>query len=375
MKKLISILLLAALCMPFVSCEGGLPGIGYNTGSLGSEAPPENISETTAELGWGIEVDWMDFVRIGGISYYGDFSGETIKAWQVGELIGEIEHNVKSSYDNRAEYEEDCKRDNSASFRGVGCQVFKVKDDEDSIAVLDGGKYYIYKLERNSALIVSGVRGYDSLIYINDSEPACVNSIDELRRYTGNDDVASDPYYAEFDEEYFKTNTLLILPLEAGWGGVEYGIMGAGLDGEGGVCVDIAEFRTSGDGDTVIHKWVFFITVEKIADKTVKPNVRKIDPLKDGAVELSYTELEQYMKNADYEALKTYEGRAIVSEAAVTEFVYGYVGNAQVVGLRVRYEPFNMYWVAEYNALEGSVVKINALVIRAADGKIVSGNR
>ncbi len=371
MKKLILILLLAALCMPFVSCEGGIPGIGNNTG----ETSPEDISETTAVLGWGIDVDWMDFVRIGGISYYGDFSDETVKAWQVGELIGEIEHSVKSSYYNKAEYEEDCKRDNTASFRGVGCQVFKVKDDEDAIAVLDGGKYYLYKLERNSALIVSSVRGYDSLIYIDTSEPACVNSIDELRRYTGNDDVASDKYYAEFDEEYFKTNTLLILPLEAGWGGVEYGIMGVGLDGEGGVCVDIAEFRTSGDGDTVIHEWVYFITVEKISDKTVKPNVRKIDPLKDGAVELSYTELEQYMKNADYEALKTYEGQAIVSEAAVTEFVYGYVGNAQVVGLEVRYEPFKMYWVAEYNAVEGSVVKINALVIRAADGKIVSGNR
>lgn len=140
MKKAISILLISAFCLSLPSCAYPLE-VG---GEISSEAQTVDSSDVP-ELFAGLYVEWVDFVRIGGVGYYADFlSVKTVEASRVGKLIGEIEHNVKSTYESKAEYDADCKRANTAAFRKVGCKVYTVKDDANSIAVLDGTTYYLY---------------------------------------------------------------------------------------------------------------------------------------------------------------------------------------------------------------------------------------
>ena len=62
----------------------------------------------------------------------------------MGEKIGEILYSFKSFYESKEELNEADKRDFTAAFRPIGCEIYAVKDDENSIAVLDDGKYYLY---------------------------------------------------------------------------------------------------------------------------------------------------------------------------------------------------------------------------------------
>lgn len=162
MKKIALVIVALTMLISIISCDEVLPGIGDSTGKIETypvcgtpyltdnitdmeSMPPETVNLVDeTEIEELIEVSWSDFVRVGGVSYQGDFYGKTVEKSLVGEKIGEILYNVKSSYSSREEMRRDESRDMTASFRTVGCEIFKVKNDENSIAVLDDGKYYIY---------------------------------------------------------------------------------------------------------------------------------------------------------------------------------------------------------------------------------------
>ncbi len=383
MKKIISLFLAAVFALSFASCEDMLPGVGDGTGERTAEHmsdPIESdilISETSSLTGWMACIDWMDFVRIGGVIYDGGFKNETVDKSRIGEQIGKIEHNVKSSYESQAEYEADSRRDMSAYIRDIGCKVYKVIDDENAVAVLDGGEFYFYTCKKAATVSPFTIRGYDLLgAYSGEgNRGVSINSLAALKREFDDNDILSDKKFAEFTDEYFNQNTLVIATFETGWGGTDIGISGIAEYG-GALHVSAVSLNTTGEGDDAIHTWMFFITIPKTDDTNVTVSLEPADPLKDGVREIKYEDISKYMSTVNYERLRVYEGQAITTEAALREHIYTKYGNGCQIGdINISYEPVQMYWFAEFRAQSGCDIMIYELVVRAADGKIVSGNR
>ena len=138
MKKL-SVLIIACVLITMISCQEEYSCGGVITESEKTTAYPE----TTAAIEH-ILVDWMDFIRVNGKSYDGGWENLEIDESRIGEKLGEIQYKVKSYYESEEELQQADKRDFTAAFRPIGSEIFAVKDDEDSIAVLHNGKYYLY---------------------------------------------------------------------------------------------------------------------------------------------------------------------------------------------------------------------------------------
>ncbi len=143
MKKT-SLIIALILCFFMISCQeepqcgGVLPEVTVSE----SEETTE-VAETT-EIITNILVDWADFIRVNGKVYDGGFENREIDESRVGEKLGEVLYTVKSFYESEEEFRQADKRDFTAACRAIGCEVFTVKDDENSVAVLDRGKYYLY---------------------------------------------------------------------------------------------------------------------------------------------------------------------------------------------------------------------------------------
>ena len=142
MKKIVLITALV-LCLFMISCSdeyscgGTLPEITENEATTASE-------ETTEGLMWSVCVDWMDFIRVNGVVYDGGWENIEVDESRIGEKLGEILYKVKSYYESEEELQQADKRDFTAAFRPIGSEIFAVKDDVNSIAVLHNGKYYLY---------------------------------------------------------------------------------------------------------------------------------------------------------------------------------------------------------------------------------------
>ena len=140
MKKFFALFVLL-LCFVMNSCNS-------ITSEIEETSAPETeemtgTADTTEELAH-ILVDWMDFIRVNGTSYDGGWENIEIDESCIGEKLGEILYTVKSYYESEEEFQKAGKRDFTAAFRPIGCEIYAVKDDENSIAVLDDGKYYLY---------------------------------------------------------------------------------------------------------------------------------------------------------------------------------------------------------------------------------------
>ena len=144
MKKLFLMILVLLMCsLPATSCNDVHPCGGVPTAAE-TAIQTTGISDTTAEEAAHILVDWMDFVRVGGVVYDGGWENIEVDETRIGEKLGEILYKVKSYYESEEELNQADKRDFTAAFRSIGCEIFTVKDDENSIAVFDNGKYYLY---------------------------------------------------------------------------------------------------------------------------------------------------------------------------------------------------------------------------------------
>lgn len=146
MKK-ISFLTLFALCLFMISCNEkqscGGDLIETENSAIEIDKTAE-LSETAEGEKVHILVDWMDFVRVNGKTYDGAWENKEVDESRIGEKLGEILYKVKSYYESEEELNQANKRNFTAAFRPIGCEIFAVKDDENSIAVLDDGKYYLY---------------------------------------------------------------------------------------------------------------------------------------------------------------------------------------------------------------------------------------
>lgn len=143
MKK-ISLIIVLLMSFFIISCQeeprcgGTLPEITV------TESEETTQVAGTGEILTSILVDWSDFVRVNGVAYDGGWENREVDESRIGEKLGEILYTVKSFYESEEELSKADKRDFTAAFKPIGCAIFALKDDENSIAVLDDGKYYLY---------------------------------------------------------------------------------------------------------------------------------------------------------------------------------------------------------------------------------------
>ncbi len=379
MKRLISVLVLFALCLSMISCDELLAGIGNESGevertkdSVIESMPPETWYASDTEI--GICVDWSDFVRIEGRIYDGGFSNETVDESRIGKRIGEILHNVKSLYSSQEEMREDENRNFSASFRGIGCEIFEVKDDGNSIAVLDDGKYYLYSI-RDDASISFEVFGGEmyGLPGSDDKNRAfAVNTPLQLGELYG----CETPMPQEISERYsgdrLNNITLIIVELVSGWGGTDYGITSVNKSGDD-LLVSAVELDSDGLGDCAMHYWTFFIEIPKTDDKEVKISLNTVKPLEIDSelTSISSSQMSNYIYYDPEVDYGRYEGKAVCTKAVAEELVRG-TGNYGGYSAFVRFCPTNNYWLVSLSRFGESSSHIVDTVVRAADGKIIS---
>ena len=139
MKKILIFAIFLLLCGATVACD---EVIGQEN-TTAETAEQFSVTETEPTY-TSVLVDWMDFVRVGGIVYDGGLENREVDESRIGEKLGEILYTVKSYYESEEELQQADKRDFTAAFRPIGSEIFALKDDENSIAVLDNGKYYLY---------------------------------------------------------------------------------------------------------------------------------------------------------------------------------------------------------------------------------------
>ncbi len=377
MKKIVCVALIFVLGFMFVSCDELLAGIGNERGSENIteeetpyiELPVETWPAIETEL--NICVDWSDFVRIEGIIYDGGFKNETIDESLIGERVGEILHNVKSMYSSEQEMRDEEYRNYTASFRSIGCEIFEVKGDGNSIAVLDSGQYYLYTRNAEYPRNFEVYGGEMYLPYMSDETCLVINSYSELCEALGGAENIPQEVRDRYDGDALYDKTLIIVKLISGWGGTEYGI--ASVTGSGdNITVNAVQFDTSVDGTDDMHYWTFFVEISKTDINNAIITLELIEPLKtDSELEEVSDKMGGHIPDVIDVDLKVYDSAAVISKEAAEEFARDLFGQ-QMANATVFYNPVRNYWLVklsryeEYSSFEGAVV------IRAADGKIIS---
>lgn len=146
MKRLILLLTVLSLCALTVACDEFLVGIGDETAPVTSDPQPY-IGISTE----GTDMEWKNFVLVGGAMYSSIYRDTTVDASQIGEKLGEITYRMSATPGTSEAQQEYAKAQDevefAAAYRDVGCGVYSVIGNGNAIAVLDGGIYYLYTLE------------------------------------------------------------------------------------------------------------------------------------------------------------------------------------------------------------------------------------
>ena len=378
MKRFTALLVAALLCLSFASCD--LEGIG-NDG--GREEARDNVTPATTEnVGVGndetyvdICVDWMDFIKVNGITYDGGFESKEIDASRVGEKLGEILYTVKSNYSSHEEMNAASNRDFTAAFRPIGSEVFSVKDDKDSIAVLDNGKYYIYTHKESYTIPFVAFGGERNSLPRTDeiNRGITVNSFDQLCEAWGGAENIPTEILNHYSDDTFFNFSLVIVELISGWGGTEFGIRSVSKSGDD-LLVNAVQLDSDEEGDCAMHYWTFFIEIPKTDDKKVIVEVDKYDPLAydQGLKKVTYEEISEFHIWTPGEDYGYYEGQAVLNKYAVEEMLCG-MYNYTLKDIEISYNPTYNYWLAKHyrKKSDGGNTAVYT-VIRAADGRLIS---
>lgn len=382
MKRFLLCFVILALCVSMISRDELLAGIGNESGEAektkenGIESmPPETwyASNTETEESM-ILVDWSDFVRVNGMSYNGMFENNTVDESLVGNKIGEIMYHVKSSYSSYEELDAAQKRDFTAWLRPIGCEIFEVKNDKDSIAVLDNGKYYLYTILDNASIPfeVFGGEGYSLPREEDKNRGVTINTFDQLcEAYGGAENMPSE-ILNRYSGDAFSNITLIIVELVSGWGGTDYGISSVNKSGED-LLVSAVQFDSDGMGDCAMHYWTFFIEIPKTDDKKVRIDLNTVKPLEiDPALtSISSAEMSNYIHYDPAVDYSRYEGKAVYNKGVAEEIVRS-SGEYGGYSAYVRFCPTNNYWLVSLSSFGESSAHIVDAVVRAADGRIIS---
>lgn len=375
MKKIVLFVLVLVFCVYLVSCDEVLKGIGDES-ALPDTTPALSVTETsppeTEPIETAICVDWMDFIRVNGVAYDGGWENREVDVSRIGEKLGEVLYTVKSYYESEEEFRQADKRDFTAAFRPIGCEIFAVKDDENSIAVLDGGKYYLYSYRSFVDFEVYGGER-NTLPFADDkSFGAVINSLDELFKTFGGEENVPEEVKTRYSGKYYDDTTLIVVGLVSGWGGTEYGISSVEKVGSD-IHVYARQFDSDADGDDAMHYWTFYIETDKTQGKNVVLHTDKCEPLKNDTElhAMTYEQINKYILYAPDVDLGLYDGKPATNKYAAEEIarsICNYSGHS----VFIRYCPTNNYWLVELTHSDGSGTYVKDIVIRAADGKVIS---
>ena len=153
MKKTIGIVFAFIFMLSFVGCNKQ-PLNGHDvspnpTKTADGNHMPENGEES---LRYEVPVDWMDFIKLDGISYRGDWRETEVSADRIGEKVGEVTCGVPKVYTDGAGNVSSSEPENGASFLcGIGTEIFSVIGNDNVVAAHDDGKYYLYVSEEYTA--------------------------------------------------------------------------------------------------------------------------------------------------------------------------------------------------------------------------------
>lgn len=375
MKKLVLFVLVLVFCVYLVSCDEVLKGIGDES-ALPDTTPALSGAETsppeTEPIETAICVDWMDFIRVNGVAYDGGWENREVDVSRIGEKLGEILYTVKSYYESEEEFQQADKRNFTAAFRPIGCEIFALKDDENSIAVLDGGKYYLYSYRSFVDFEVYGGER-NTLPFADDkSFGVAVNSFDQLCEAFGGVEYVPDEIKTKYSGTALDDTTLIIALLVSGWGGTEYGISSVEQVGSD-IHVYARQFDSDADGDAAMHYWTFYIETDKTQGENVVLHTEKCEPLKNDTElhSVTYEQINRYILYAPDVDLGLYDGKPATNKYAAEEIarsICNYSGHS----VFIRYCPTNNYWLLELTHSDGSGTYVKDIVIRAADGKVIS---
>lgn len=91
-----------------------------------------------------VEIEWVDCVKINNFEYYsGDKKipvSDTILDGKIGEVKFNVSENVHDSHYTL--------KNGDATFLEVGTEIFSIKSESDTIAVMIDETYYLYKADR-----------------------------------------------------------------------------------------------------------------------------------------------------------------------------------------------------------------------------------
>lgn len=137
MKKLLVLFLLLPIFL--FSCENMGKEPEGSTDEVTTE-PPEALMQVC--------VDWMNFIKLDGVSYVGDWEVTEVSPDEIGEKIGEVTCGVPNVYSDAHGNVFNLEPDDGAAFGcPIGTEVFSVVGRDNSVAALVGGKYYLYTAE------------------------------------------------------------------------------------------------------------------------------------------------------------------------------------------------------------------------------------
>lgn len=375
------------------ACDEVLPGVGDSSGESETyfdcgtpyltdditsmeSMPHETIShDIETDVDVYVCVDWMDFVKVDGETYNGGFENRTVDESLIGEKIGEIAYKVGSSSYTSTELEEVAKIDFSSYLRDVGCEIFKVKNVEGAVAVLEDGKYYLYtKSIYRVSFNVFGGEMY-SWPASNDRNLAFViNTPLELGELYG----CETPIPQELSERYggdrLNDTTLVAVRLVSGWGGREFGIESLLKSGDD-LLVNVVQLDSAADGDDAMHYWTFFIEISKTDVKNVVINLTTVKPLEDNQslVSIPHETLNNYLQYQTETDHSRYNGQAAINIYAAEEIARG-LGDYSRYVAEIRYCPTNNYWLVRFTHRIDSGGHTVDYVIRAADGKVIAAH-
>ncbi len=370
MKRILALSVLL-ICLTMISCNP-TASESEETSSVSETEEMTEIAETTGKGETHILVDWMDFIRVNGIAYDGGWENREVDKSRIGEKLGEILYTVKSYYENEEELNQADKRDFTASFRPIGSEIFTVKDDEDSIAVLEGGKYYLYSQRLFVDFKVYG--GERNALPSPDDNGfgVVVNSFAQLCEVFGGAQNVPDEIKTRYSGKALDDTTLIIVNMVSGWGGTEYGISSVRKVGSD-FHIYALQFDSDADGDAAMHYWTFYIEIDKNRGENVVLQTDKCSPLKnDTQLEtVSHDEISKFHLFVPGEDYGFYEGTPVTNRYAAEEVARG-AYNYVLGDVTVRFNATYNYWLVKHIRTSADGIFDVYTIIRAADGKIIS---
>ncbi len=149
MKKVVAFLFAWIFLFVLIGCKEN------DSDVIDTADTPLSLLETTDNVGvsarctepvqYEVPVDWVDFIKLDGVTYVGDWRGTEVDANHIGEKIGEVTCGVPKVYTDGLGNTTSSEPEDGASYLcNIGTELYAVTDREDAIAALVDGKYYLY---------------------------------------------------------------------------------------------------------------------------------------------------------------------------------------------------------------------------------------